>query len=81
MSPRIAKATTHRPEWLPWHPQVVRSNLSGFYGLCNGDRVCVGRVFGWLDGTSDSGEAFVTFDSGQHATVRWDVVKSATKRR
>lgn len=56
------------------HPLAIPGNQSGAVGLNAGDRFAhdhSGRR-GWADEFLQDGGALVTYDGGEHATVRWN---------
>lgn len=60
--------TDHTP-----HPFAIPGNQSGAAGLNAGDRFVHDHSArrGWADEFLQDGDALVTYDDGEHATVKW----------
>lgn len=58
------------------HPHAIQEDgETGFYGIMAGERIVVGGKHGWLDEALCDGDAYVSFDDGTFATVRWNAVE------
>lgn len=58
------------------HPAAWPGNRSGAFDLSSGDRFVydIDGRHGWADEFLHDGEALVTFDDGEHATIKWNLM-------
>lgn len=63
------------------HPYAIVPNRSGAFSLSSGDRFVydIDGRHGWADEFLHDGDAFVTFDDGTHATIKWNLMSPEVK--
>lgn len=64
------------------HPMAYPGDgRSGAWGLRSGDRFVydIDGRHGWADEFLSHGDAFVTFDDGEHATIKWNAMSPEPK--
>lgn len=70
---QLAMNVVVEPARSRYHPLASPHNKSGALGMNAGDRVayCVDDRLGYADEFTPDGDAYVSFDDGEMATVKW----------